>query len=174
MNSENPPPEVTDEANRLRRSIYTSYIVAAILLVVEVPILYYKADLLTWLSPILVCLYILFWSGRAIKKFTALRKPLPLITWLQNFDAGDTFIEVAFQFPPEFNTKEFQDRIRIAARISLRDFKPDELQQTLKRDLANDVDELRIPVFRIQILAINKKPVPEKVEEKKKDPTIYI
>jgi hypothetical protein len=99
-------------------------------------------------------------------------EPIPLVSWRSEFKTGGHTIELAFQMPGEYNTPQTQERIGIATRAILRNFNAETLQDTLETGLFKDVSELRIPVFRIQILAIDKVagPVPEPVKEK----SVYI
>jgi len=117
-------------------------------------------------------------SALALDRLTSQkpREPIPLVSWICEFMVASHSVELAFQMPTECNTLAVQERIRVTTKAILRNFKEEGLQETLEQGLTKDVLELKIPVFRIQILAIDKVAVPEpaKVEEKKKDPSLYI
>jgi hypothetical protein len=101
-------------------------------------------------------------------------EPLPLVSWPCELKAGGHTIELAFQMPPEYKTPQTQERIVVATRVILRNFNAETLQDTLETGLFKDVRELKIPVFRIQILAIDKVAVPVPAPVKEKEKSVYI
>jgi hypothetical protein len=169
-NTENPPP--------IDEKIGPKQIIARTLLLIPLVIAELAVILFVRNNPALIALlvlitilqvYVLEWVGEKKRG-----EPIPLVSWLCEFKPEGHTIELAFQIPPECNTLQTQERIRVATRAILRNFNAETLQDTLETGLFKDVSELKIPVFRIQILAIDKVVVPEPVKEKQKEPTVYI
>lgn len=102
------------------------------------------------------------------------REPFPLVSWFCEYKTEGHTIELAFQMPPEYNTPQTRERIGVATRVILRNFKAETLQDTLETSLFKEVSELKIPVFRIQILAIDKVAVPTPEPAKEKEKSLYI
>lgn len=119
---------------------------------------------------VLPCWYFLIRLGDKAKK---LDEPIPLTSWVSSFGTQGHVVEMAFQVPAEFNTPEVRERVQIAARAILRKLKAHGLQDALEEGLAGEVFEMKIPVFRIQILAI-KNVVVTVFKTPEKDPSLYI
>ena len=164
MNAENPPPWQVAEARRLRRRCHIADCSALLMCVV------WSFFIRTDPNPdpdrtILIfalAFGLLIASHRWNKKSNVLLCPLTLASWTAFFNAAGHVLEIAFQYPPEYATQQLQERVQIATKVALRNFNPEELQQTLDAALSPEIYELGIPVFRVQVLSVTAVTAPVK------------
>jgi hypothetical protein len=172
LNKENPPPIEEGERATKTLAAYT-FIVLACFAAIITAYFASTSELFAVSMMLVITAICAFSASRAFAELKKSEEPLPLVSWICQFQPENHIVEIAFQMPPDFNSPPVQERIQVAAKAILRNFTVEGLQEALELGLTKDVLELKIPVFRIQILAIDKVAVPVKVEEKKKDPSIY-
>lgn len=173
MNSANPPVSNVLEARELRVRANRAFL-GSFLLVISCACFMIKKPLI--INGYLLALMLVVAVGLVIasyrweKRRVDLLRRFPLASQIFCFQASGHTVEVAFQFPPEFASQHVQERIHIAARAALRTSSPDKVEETLDRFLTPEIDELGIPVFRVQLLNIQKPPD----SVKPNIPSIYI
>ena len=156
MNSANPPPWQVAEASELRRNSHLAESGLWLLIFVLCFLGWkYPNALQDRFLPILALVIgLLIASYRWDKKSDVLLRPLSLTSWTAFFNVPGHVLEIAFQYPPEHASQQLQERVQIATKAALRNFKPEELQQILEVALSPEIDELGIPVFRVQVLSV--------------------
>jgi hypothetical protein len=156
MNSANPPPWQVEEASKLRRNSHRveSGLLLLLLVLCFLGWKYPQALLDRFLLIVALVFGLLIASYRWDKKSDVLLRPFTLTSWTAFFNAPGNVLEIAFQYPPEYASQQLQERVQIATKAALRIFRPEELQQILEAALAPEIDELGIPVFRVQVLSI--------------------
>ena len=176
LDTANPPAARAAEAHELisssnRALAFALLILCALAFVIfRYPVIRYPYNYIGGFSAI-TCLVLSWLSMKWRKKSELLSRPIPLTSWTRIFSVSGHDVDIAFQMPPEFNKDSVRDRIQIATKVALRNFKEESLQEIIESALVKDVRELEIPVFRVQILTIDKKAVPSAI---KSDPSVYI